>query len=154
MILRVVLAILALYQHSTAVAALGESASYGIQRSDHPAKRIAATERMQFPTYRVQRTVQESGTLVSEFVRPDNVVFAVSWQGPILPDLKVLLGTYFDVFAAPAEVPLRTRSLGSPLALKTDAVVIQSVGRMRGFRGYAYVPSLVPASLRISDVLQ
>lgn len=154
MILRFFIAILALYSHSIAVAALGASPSYGIKGSDLPAKRMATIERLQFSTYKVERSVQESGLLVSEFTNPDGVVFAVAWQGPILPDLKVLLGLHFGTFMASTEGATRTRSLGSPMVVKTDAVVIQSLGRMRGFRGYAYMPSLVPANVLITDVLQ
>ena len=37
-----------------------------------------------------------SGTTVREYVSSNGTVFAVAWQGPWLPDLRQMLGPYFD----------------------------------------------------------
>ena len=50
--------------------------------------------------YLVRNTLLATGTRVSEYVSAGGVVFAVTWDGPMLPDLKVLLGKHFDTMVA------------------------------------------------------
>ena len=49
------------------------------------------------PGYSVQEISAANGVLVREFVSSSGVVFAVSWSGPAMPDLKQTLGTYFEI---------------------------------------------------------
>ena len=81
------------------------------------------------------------------------MVFAISWQGPVLPDLGTLLGSYFATFRAEADLNLSQRNLGTPLRIENSNLVVHSSGRMRNFSGSAYAPALVPAGLVIADVL-
>ena len=62
-----------------------ESALVGISRTD-----AYAVPQLQSPT----------GTIVKEFVSPAGTVFAVTWQGPWLPDMKQVLGDYFARYQA------------------------------------------------------
>jgi hypothetical protein len=96
----------------------------------------------------------ENGTTVREFVTPEGLVFAVAWRGPVLPDLQALLGNYFKTFKAETEQARTMGRRGSPVSIERDGLIIRSSGRMRNFFGYAYAPSLVPAGVNISDVLQ
>jgi hypothetical protein len=89
------------------------------------------------------------GAVVREYVSPDGVVFGLSWQGPTMPNLTQLLGTYFPDFQQSAG---RQRRHRGPLVVRTDRVVIESGGHMRAFYGRAYVPSLIPKSLRAEVV--
>ena len=76
------------------------SATLGRDASSVDADRV----RMQGALLRIARddayTVHEmqssSGTAVREYVSSTGTVFAVAWQGPWLPDLRQLLGPYFD----------------------------------------------------------
>lgn len=45
--------------------------------------------------YTVRETTLGSGTVVREYVSTAGTVFALSWQGPVTPNLSDLLGTYF-----------------------------------------------------------
>jgi hypothetical protein len=103
--------------------------------------------------YTVHESTLPSGTTVQELARPDGTVFAVIWSGPTLPDLDALLGAH----AAALDQHLAQRRLqarrGSPVALTSPQLVLHSGGRMRDFAGHAYAPSLVPAGIRIQDVL-
>jgi len=103
--------------------------------------------------YRVSNTQLSNETVVSEFLSPSGVVFAVSWRGPVLPDLGSLLGTYFDSFHHAASASRTQRNIGTPLGVQAQDFVLQSSGRMGAFAGYAYVPSLVPAGVDILHVL-
>ena len=42
--------------------------------------------------------VAPTGTVVREFVNAQQVVFAVVWQGPVLPDLAAFFGDHYVAF--------------------------------------------------------
>lgn len=88
----------------------------------------------------------DSGTTVQEFVDGSGMVFAVSWSGPFLPDLKELLGAHFDAMAAQGQ---RQGAARSRLAVRTSEAVILSEGRMGAFEGRAWLPSRVPAGFDV-----
>lgn len=144
-----------------AVSAGGVSASLGQARaalaptSDAApgARSLSATPTAAASRYTRHGTELESGTTVYEYARPDGLVFAVTWRGPVLPDLPVLLGGYFKTFKSDTEQARLRGKRGSPVNIERADLIVRSNGRMRGFFGYAYVPSLVPAGVNIQDVL-
>jgi hypothetical protein len=95
----------------------------------------------------------DTGTQVVEYIDGAGRVFAISWEGPVLPPLDQWLGSYFPAFANEISNSRKTSSLGTPRSVMVDALVVQSRGRMRHFSGHAYVTVLVPAGLKIQDVL-
>ena len=105
-------------------------------------------------TYTVHESLLDSGTTVTEYATPAGVVFAVSWRGPVLPDLNALLGDYFRAFRQEAQQARASGRRGSPLTLDSAALVVRSNGRMRNFFGSAYAPELVPADVNVKDALQ
>jgi len=95
-------------------------------------------------------TKLESGTVVHEYVGADGMVFAVSWSGPFLPDLKEVLGSHFDAMVAHAG---KTAKAGrSQLALRQSELVIVSGGHMGAFEGRAWLPAKLPAGFGPGDV--
>src|ERR1700684_555487 len=46
--------------------------------------------------FAVHEMTLPTGTVVREYVSPQGQVFAVSWKGPFKPDLRQLMGDYFD----------------------------------------------------------
>lgn len=94
-----------------------------------------------------------SGTVVQEYADANGLVFAIAWSGPALPDFSVCLGDYAGVFRDAARQARPQRSLGTPLSVVRDGLVLRSGGRMRNFQGYAYVPALLPSGVRPEDVL-
>src|SRR5487761_567749 len=94
--------------------------------------------------YSVQQITAADGTLVKEYVSATGMVFGVSWQGPAMPNLSQLLGTYFPEFkkAAPA-ASRRHRAV----SVATNQLVVESGGHLRAFRGRAYAPGLLPSNL-------
>lgn len=81
-----------------------------------------------------------SGTVVQEYVSATNVIFAVRWSGPNLPNLQVLLGNYFNDYLAAIK-----QSRGA-ISINTESLVIQSIGMMGAFQGYALLPKQAPSS--------
>jgi hypothetical protein len=45
--------------------------------------------------YEIEEITTDNGMRVREYLGRDGVVFAVSWSGPALPDLHLLLGTHY-----------------------------------------------------------
>lgn len=99
--------------------------------------------------YTMHELTTPAGTVIRQFAAVDGRVFAVSWSGPTKPDLRELLGTYFDDFSAPRN----SASHGhAQQRLENADLVVQSGGRMRAFSGRAYLPSKLPAGVLINDL--
>ncbi len=94
--------------------------------------------------YSVEQLKTADGRTVREYVSPAGIVFGIAWQGPTMPDLRQLLGSYFARVQQAAQSRQRRRG---PLVVTTKDFVFESGGHMRFFRGRAYVPSLLPKSL-------
>lgn len=99
--------------------------------------------------YTVHEITTPMGTVVREYVAPSDLVFAVSWHGPLLPDLQQTLGSYYQAYEAAAAAPHQGHR---HLQVSRSDVVIRSAGHMRAFYGYAYVPALLPANLTPDDI--
>lgn len=107
------------------------------------------------PGYSIQRITASTGTVVKEYVSSAGVVFAVSWSGPAMPNLQQVLGTYITQLqsAVQTQHAARARRLGhNHLEIDTPTLVVHAAGHMRQYFGIAYVPSLLPQNLSISDL--
>jgi hypothetical protein len=92
----------------------------------------------------------DGGTLVREYATPQGKVFAVTWSGPLPPNLQQLFGSYFDQYQnAAADSAQLHPGMHRQLSIAQPDFVVQSLGRMRAFHGKAYVPSLVPAGISV-----
>jgi hypothetical protein len=90
-----------------------------------------------------------SGTVVREYVSPAGMVFAVSWQGPVLPDLQQVLGRYFEQYVQAAQT--QDGAAGSR-ATQQPGLVVQTGGHMRAFFGKAYVPQMLPRGVLSEEI--
>jgi hypothetical protein len=95
-----------------------------------------------------------NGTVVREFVTAEGKVFAVAWHGPWMPDLRQILGSYFDQFtqAARAQTQNNGRMGRRPLMINQPGLVVQNGGHLRAFAGKAYVPDMLPSGVRAEDI--
>lgn len=140
-------------------AALGRPPSSMAGTVSHPApvaiaRRQAAVAVPAAPNlYTVQETQLESRTVVREYATPAGQVFAVTWQGPVLPDLQTLLGGYFPAFEQETTKARQAGRQRSRVLMQTPGLVVQSSGRMGRFSGHAYAPDLVPAGVDIQTLL-
>lgn len=94
--------------------------------------------------YSVHQIMGADRSVVREYVSPDGRVFGISWQGPTLPNLEQLLGSYFAPWQQAAQSRMRRRG---PLVLRTEQLVVESGGHMRSFHGRAYLPDLMPKNV-------
>jgi Protein of unknown function (DUF2844) len=121
-------------------AALGEQESSVAADEAHLRASTRVTRRAAYTLHEMR---SQSGTLVREYASPTGTVFAVSWQGPFLPDLKQILGPYFDEYAQAA----KARRRRGPLVVRAPGLVVETSGHARSFTGRAYVPDLLPAGV-------
>jgi hypothetical protein len=117
--------------------------------SDRVQMKAAAVRTSQSALYTVHQIQTPSGTTVREFANAAGTVFAVTWKGPFMPDLRQTLGTYFQTYQT---APRAKRYGHSRDILELPGLVVHSTGRMRAFRGNAYVPQLVPAGVSIDQL--
>ena len=100
--------------------------------------------------FTVHEITTSSGTVVREYLSPGDKVFAVSWRGPVIPDLRQMLGTYYGQYEQAASTP----HAGSHrhFAIVQPGLVVQSSGRMRAFSGRAWAPGLLPHNFSTNDI--
>ncbi|MDX9843972.1 MAG: DUF2844 domain-containing protein [Aquabacterium sp.] len=99
--------------------------------------------------YTVSTTVAPTGTVVREFVNAQQVVFAVVWQGPVLPDLAAFFGDHFTAYQQAVQQKRAAGQRGGVVHARKADLVMVSRGRMGHFEGYAYLPALVPHGVDI-----
>jgi hypothetical protein len=100
--------------------------------------------------YDIHEIQTPAGVVIHEYVSAQGKVFAVSWHGPGLPDLRQLLGSY----AARLE-QAQTRSPHynhHHLRIETPDVMMQFDAYLRSRSGRAWVPALLPQSLAPKDI--
>lgn len=92
-----------------------------------------------------------SGTIVREYLSTAGTVFAITWRGPVIPDLKQTLGTYYPLFRTVVN-STPTGADHRHLAVDQAQLVVRSHGHMRSHHGVVYVPQLVPPDVSLSDI--
>ncbi len=115
---------------------------------------LTLTPTLKLAAYTVEETRLENGTSIREYATPAGLVFAVAWQGPVLPDLSVLLGNYFHAFKLETDQARLLGRRGAPVDMSRDTLVVRSNGRMRNFFGHAYATDLVPSGVSVKDIFQ
>ena len=103
--------------------------------------------------YRVHEIKAQTGTVVREYVSPNGKIFAVVWQGPFLPDLHQLLGSYFEQFSKSAKkLKGKHPRVRGPRLIQEPGLVVQTGGHMRAYFGRAHIPELVPQGVNIEEI--
>jgi Protein of unknown function (DUF2844) len=100
--------------------------------------------------YGVREITTPAGVHIREYLTAAGTVFALSWQGPVRPDLRQMLGGYYARYAQAAAAP----HVGGHrhLAVEQPGLVVESNGRMRAFYGRAWDPTLLPAHFPVADL--
>jgi len=102
-------------------------------------------------THTVHALTLANGGVAREYARGDGTVFAVAWHGPGRPDLRQLLGGYFDRFQA--ENGLRAgRRARRPLSSGHTDFMVQTGGHPGAFWGVAYLPHMAPAGFSTKEL--
>ena len=149
--LRILFALAAVSYVSTAHASLGgDSASVDNDRVHMNVKHAARLTPSSTGSYTVHELTLPSGTLVRQYVSTAGVVFAVTWSGPFMPDLRQLMGPHFDKMVARQANRVHA---GHPFVRQHESdLVIESGGHPRSFSGRAYLPSALPAGVAEKDI--
>jgi hypothetical protein len=150
----VLMLFLSLLQGAPAYAALGGSPSnFGdapVRQATRNLSAASGDSNATTAVYTVSQSTLDSGTIVREYSNAAGVVFAVSWNGPTLPDLRTLLGDKFTTMTSAAGK--RPKAGHSQLAVEQSDVVIVSNGHMRSFAGHAWIPSALPAGFDTNTI--
>ena len=126
---------------SQAQAALGgKLSSVDADRAQFNARMISR----EAPNYTVHEMSLGTGTVTREYTLSDGTVFAVSWRGPVRPNLKQLFGDYYDRFQADNTARPRFR-LHRPMVSDHLDFQARTGGHSGAFWGYAILPQSVPA---------
>lgn len=102
--------------------------------------------------YTVHEMQAASGTVVREFVSAEGKVFGVAWQGPWPPDMRQVLGSYFDQYVQAAQLRGGARMGRRPLVINEPGLVVQVGGHLRAFSGRAYVPEMLPSGVGAENI--
>jgi hypothetical protein len=113
---------------------------------EHAARQTLATN----GSYTVHETTLPSGIVVRQYVSNNDIVFAVTWNGPFIPNLKQLLGVHFDTMVARQA---KQSNAGHRFFSQHEAdLVIESGGHQRSFSGRAYLSSVIPANVSEQEI--
>ena len=102
--------------------------------------------------YTVHEIQAATGTTVREYISPSGTVFAVAWKGPWPPDMRQLLGEYFDQYTQAAEVQSNARTGRRPLHIELPGLVVHVGGHPRSFAGTAYLPDRLPHGVSAEEL--
>ena len=102
--------------------------------------------------YTVHEMKGPTGTVVREYVSTSGRVFGITWQGPFIPDMRQLLGAYFEQYSRAARAQRDSHVGRWPLNIQDPGLVVQTAGHMRSYSGRAYDPALLPPEVRANDI--
>lgn len=145
-LLRLLAAMVAAGHFAAAHASLGgDSASVEADRLQLRATGAARQAAFSSAGYTVHEFILPSGTRVRQYVSSAGVVFAVTWSGPFMPNLRQLLGPHFATLAArqAGEGHAGQRFIG----VHQPGLVIESGGHPRSYAGRAYLTGALPPGI-------
>ena len=99
----------------------------------------------------IQEIDGADGMRVREFLDRAGTVFAVTWSGPVMPDLRQLLGSDYDAYAQ-AVAALDRPGLRRVLRIALPDAIVEVGGHLRAYIGRAYRPAAIPAGITVADL--
>ncbi|HWY54764.1 MAG TPA: DUF2844 domain-containing protein [Terriglobales bacterium] len=106
----------------------------------------------QATSYTLHEIKGAAGTVVREYASPDGEVFAVTWQGPAIPNLQQILGSYFQTFSEAAQAQRAAHRGRGALYVQQPGLVVESTGHARTYSGRAYDPGKLPQGVTANDI--
>jgi hypothetical protein len=107
-------------------------------------------------SYTVHQIQAGSGAVVREYVsssgKSAGKVFGIAWQGPWPPDMRQLLGSYFDQYVQAINAQSAGRAGRRPVRVELPGLIVQRGGHPGSFVGRAYVPEMVPTGVRTEEI--
>jgi hypothetical protein len=110
---------------------------------------VKVTQMASFEIHEIRpQTGATAGTVIREYVSPAGTVFAVTWQGEWLPNMRQLLGTYFQQFTDAVKQQSSAHMGRRPLHIAQPDFALQMTGHMRSYAGRAYLPAILPPGVQ------
>ncbi len=145
-----------------AAPALGLAAGLGESARTLPSDRKVVQGATQNATgssvspYTLYSVTTDGGTSVNEYAGPQGTIFAVTWRGPMPPNLQQLFGSYYAQYQAAAAAAAAAdggrQSDRHHQHLSNDDLVVAASAHQRYYQGRAFVRSLVPAGVAVGDL--
>jgi hypothetical protein len=132
-----------------ASATLGGDLASVLADGDHMKGAIRTS---QAPAYALHEIESPNHVFVREYMSAEGKVFGVAWNGPFRPDLQQILGKYFDQFTQAVEAQRVARPGRHPITATQPGLVVEMGGHMRVLSGRAYIPDMLPESVRGEEV--
>src|SRR5262249_48335948 len=114
---------------SSTFASLG--GNVGTVETDRVQMRAAQLRIMRTSTYTSHGRQSPAGGRLRESYGPAGTVFGVAWEGPWPPDMRQLLGQYFEQFQRANEAGRQTRRARGVLVVNDGTLVVQITGHSR-----------------------
>jgi len=127
----------------------GDSASVDADRIRVQGALLRIVRSDAFTVHEVQSS---SGTTIREYMSSTGTVFAVAWEGPWLPNLRQILGPYFENYQRAVQSGSANRRARGSFKIDLPDVVVQMSGHPRAFSGRAYVPRLMPQRVQAESI--
>jgi Protein of unknown function (DUF2844) len=99
--------------------------------------------------YALHEIQTAAGLTVHEYLSSQGKVFAVSWHGTGLPDLRQMLGSYYSQLEQATSVPHRDHH---HLVVETPELMLQARGHTHAYSGRAWAPALLPQNFSVSQI--
>jgi hypothetical protein len=132
---------------TVAIDASGTSSS-----SSTPGATAAVMHQASNSAVRWQESTDANQIRVRQYVSSSGQVYAVSWDGPAMPDVAVLLGTWFDRYRQDASAALPNASGLHSSRVSSSDLMVETAVRLRDFNGRAWLPSALPAGVTAADI--
>ena len=132
---------------SPAWAGLGEQQS-SIAR-DQATIRGATVQVTQHAHYALHAVSSPTGAQLHEYVAHSGMVFATTWSGRSLPNLKNILGAHYARYQQVIAVPHTNHHV---LNITDGDFVVSMRKTQREFHIAAYVPTLMPQGTTVADL--
>jgi len=137
--------LLALAIPAGAAASLGGTVA--TVEADRVQMRSALVRVSRADAYSVHEILTPTGTTIREYYSTAGVVFGVAWDGEWPPDLRQLLGTYFDQYLRSVQANRRRTGTRGQVSIDEGGLVVRAGGHARSVSGIAYAPALLPAGV-------
>jgi hypothetical protein len=120
----------------------------GTVETDRVQMKAAQLRIIRASAYSFHELQSPAGVTIREYYAPGGTVFGVAWEGPWPPDMRQLLGSYFEQFQRANEAARKSRKTRGVLVVNDGGLVVQITGHARAFSGFAYAPSLLPQGVQ------
>jgi hypothetical protein len=142
------LALLFVFSHPSFAALGGDFASVQADQA-HMKGTIRSSQAQAYTVHEIQ---SPSHILIREYVSPEGKVFGVAWNGQFRPDLRQIMGYYFDQYSQAVQAKKAAQHGHAPVSISQPGLFVQMTGHMRAFSGRAYVPNMLPQGVRAEEV--